>query len=128
VSKKKVKRLFKSIILNAYFSKDFLEPDYQKDNLYKGVPRSHLVEGFDKMLKITCEGIFNMIYQYHIILLLHFTGKDLMNIPFYLLRSMGNMNDRVQSKSKVVYTSVFHSELIKILVMEELKKINLSWE
>jgi hypothetical protein len=60
-------RWFKSMILNATFSKDFLKPDYQKDNLSKGVPRSHLVEGFDKMLKIiqryfTCEGRFNMIY------------------------------------------------------------------
>jgi hypothetical protein len=42
---------FKYMTLNASFSKDFLKPDYQKDNLSKGVPRSHLVEGFDKMLK-----------------------------------------------------------------------------
>jgi hypothetical protein len=126
-------RCFKSMILNASFSKDFLKPDYQKDNLSKGVPRSHLVEGFDKMLKIiqryfTCEGRFNMIYQYHIRILLHFTSKDLMNIPFYLLRSMGKMDDRVQAKSKALDTSVFHSGLIRMLVMEELKKINLSWE
>jgi hypothetical protein len=45
-------RWFKSMTLNATFSKDFLKPDYQKDNLSKGVPRSHLVEGFDKMMKI----------------------------------------------------------------------------
>jgi hypothetical protein len=41
-------RWFKSMTLNASFSKDFLKPDYQKDNLSKGVPRSHLVEGFEK--------------------------------------------------------------------------------
>jgi hypothetical protein len=45
-----------------------------------------------------------------------------MNIPFYLLRSMGKMSDRFQAKSKVVDTSVFHYGLIKMLVMEELKK------
>jgi hypothetical protein len=61
---------------------------------------NHLVEGFDKMLRVIqryfkCEGIFNMIYQYHIRLLLHFTGKDLMNIPFCLFRSMGKMVERV---------------------------------
>jgi hypothetical protein len=65
------------------------------------------------MLKIiqiyfTCEGIFNMIYQYHIRLLLHFIGKDVMNLPFYLFRSIGKMSDRVQAKSKAVDTSVFH--------------------
>ena len=100
-------RWFKSMILNASFSKDFLKLDYQKDNLSKGLPRSHLVEGFDKMLKIiqryfTCEGRFNMIYRYHIRILLHFTCKDAMNIPFYLLRSMGNMSDRVQARMLVV--------------------------
>jgi hypothetical protein len=126
-------RWFKSMTLNVAFSKDFLKPDYQTDNLSKGVPRIHVVEDFDKMLEIiqiyfTCEGRFNMLYQYHIRLLLHFTGKDEMNIPFYLLRSMGKMFDRVQAKSKVVDTSVFHYGLIRMLVMEELKKRKIPWE
>jgi hypothetical protein len=69
-----------------------------------------------------------MIYQYHIGLFLHFTGKDLMNIPFYLFRSMGKMFDRVQAKSKAVDTSIFHSGMIRMLVMEELNKIYLTWE
>ena len=38
------------------------------------------------------------------------------------------MVDRVQAKSKAVDTSVFHSGLIRMLVMEELKKINIAWE
>jgi hypothetical protein len=126
-------RWFKSMTLNASFSKEFLKPNYQTDNLSKGVPRSHLVEGFDKMLKIiqryfTCEGRFNMLYQYHIRLVLHFTGKDEMNIPFYLLRSMVKMSDKVQEKSKVVDTSFFHSGLIRMLVMEELMKRNIPWD
>jgi hypothetical protein len=124
---------FKSMTLNETLSKEFLKPKHQGYNISKGVPRNHLVEEFDNMLKViqryvTCEGRFNMIYQYHIILLFHFIGKDLMNIPFYLFRSMGKMADRVQAKSKVVGTSVLHSGLIMMLVMEELKKINISWE
>jgi hypothetical protein len=51
-----------------------------------------------------------------------------MNIPFYSFRSMGKMVDRVQSQSMAMDTSVFHSWLIKMLVMEELKKRNLTWE
>jgi len=35
------------------------------------------------------------------------------------------MSDRVQAKSKKVDTSVFHSDLIKMLVLEELKKTNI---
>ena len=85
------------------------------------------------MLKViqryfTYEGRFNMIYQYYIRLLLHFTGKYLMNIPFYLFRSMEKMDDRVQAKSKDVDTSIFHSGLIRMLLMEDLKKRNIEWD
>jgi hypothetical protein len=45
-------RWFKSMINNVSFSKDFLKPDYQKEKFSKGLPRSHLVEGFNKRLKI----------------------------------------------------------------------------
>jgi hypothetical protein len=64
------------------------------------------------------EGRFNILYQHHLRILLHFNGKDAMNIHFYFLRSMVKMYDRVQSKSKAVDTSVFHSGLIRMLVME----------
>jgi hypothetical protein len=95
------------------------------------VPRNHLIEQFDKILRIiqryfTCEGRFNTLYQYHIRLLLHFTGKIEMNIPYYLLRSIGKMSDRIQSKSKDVDTSIFHSGLIRMLVSEELGKKDIS--
>jgi len=111
-------RWFKAITLNAYFLREFLKLEHQKDNLSKGVPRNHMSKGFDKMLNIiqryiTCEGIFNMIYQYHIRTLLHFTGKYSMNLPFYLFRSIGKMSDRVQANSKAIDTSFFHSGLIK---------------
>jgi hypothetical protein len=86
---------FKSMSLNSSFSKE-----YQGDNLSKGVPRSHMLECFDKMLRViqryfTYEGRFNMVYQYHIILLLHFTRKESMNLPFYLFRTIGKMSDRI---------------------------------
>jgi hypothetical protein len=119
--------------LNSSFSKEFLKTKYQEDTLSKGVPRSHMLECFDKMLRViqiyfTCEGRFNMVHQYHIKMLLHFTGKEAMNLPFYLFRSIGNISDKVQANSKKVYTSVFHSSLIKMLVMEELRKKKIEWE
>jgi hypothetical protein len=88
---------------------------------------------FDRMLKIiqryfSCEGRFNTLYHYHIRLLLHFTGKVQMNVPYYLLRSIGKMSDRVQAKSKDVDSSLFHSGLIRMLVSEELGKKEISWE
>jgi hypothetical protein len=38
------------------------------------------------------------------------------------------MYDRVQDTSKDVDTSVFHSGLIRMLVLEELRKMNYPWE
>jgi hypothetical protein len=38
------------------------------------------------------------------------------------------MSNRVQAKSKQEHTSVFHSGLIKMLVMEELRNKNTNWE
>jgi len=88
-------------------------------------PRLHFLIG---NISMVCERRFNMLYQYHIRVFLHFIGKNEMNILFYLLRSMGKMSDRVQDKSKAVDTSVFHFGLIRMLVMEELKKRNIPWE
>jgi hypothetical protein len=124
---------FKAMTLNVAFSKEFLKPEYQGDKLSKGVPKNHMLQGFDKMLKViqryfTCEGRFNMIYQYHIRLMLHFTCKYAVNLPFYLFKSIGKISDRVQAKSKAVDTSVFHSRLIKMLVMEESRNKNIDWE
>jgi hypothetical protein len=51
-----------------------------------------------------------------------------MNVPYYLLRSVGKMSDRVQAKSKDVDSSLFHSGLIRMLVSEELGKKENSWE
>jgi hypothetical protein len=87
---------FKAMALDAAYAKDFLKPELQADNITKGVPRNHLIEQFDRILKIiqryfTCEGRFNTLYQYHIRLLLHFNGKIEMNIPYYFLRSIGKI-------------------------------------
>jgi hypothetical protein len=69
---------FKAMSMNSSFSKEILKIEYKVDNLSKGVRRSHIMEYFDKILRFiqtyfTCEGRFNMVYQYHIRLILHFT-------------------------------------------------------
>jgi hypothetical protein len=71
---------FKAMALNSSFSKEFLKSEYQEDNLSKGVPRSHMLEFFDNMMRVikiyfTCEGMFNMVFQYYIKLLLHFVHE-----------------------------------------------------
>jgi hypothetical protein len=124
---------FKAMVLSSPFVKDLFKPEYRANELSKSMPRNQLIEQFDRILKIiqryfTCEGRFNTLYHYHIRLLLHFTGKIEMNVPYYLLRSIGKMSDRVQAKSKDVDSSLFHSGLIRMLVSEELGKKEISWE
>jgi hypothetical protein len=51
-----------------------------------------------------------------------------MNIPYYLLRRIGKMSDRVHSKSKAIDTNIFHFGLIRMLVFEESGNKDISWE
>jgi hypothetical protein len=78
---------FKAVSLSSAYAKDLLKHGHQGSDLSKGVPRNRLIEQFDRILKIiqiyfTCKGRFNTLYQYHIKLLIHFTGKIEMNITY----------------------------------------------
>ena len=68
-----------------------------------------------------------MIYQYHFRLLLHFTDKQPLDLPFFLFRSLGKMVDKVQARPEGSETSIFNHGLIKLLVLEELKNMNRDW-
>jgi hypothetical protein len=45
-----------------------------------------------------------------------------------MVRSIGKMSDRVQAKPTTSSPTLFHSSLIKLLVLEELCKIGKTWE
>jgi hypothetical protein len=52
---------FKTMTLSSSFSKELFKHEYKGDNLSKGVPRSHIIEYFDNILRViqryfTCEG------------------------------------------------------------------------
>jgi hypothetical protein len=65
---------------------------------------------------------------YHFRLLLHFTGKKPLNMPFYLLKSLAKMSSKVQAKPKEANNSIFHHGLIKLIVLEELSRRNKTWD
>ena len=75
----------------------------------------------------TCEGRYHKVYSYHFKLLLHFTGKISLDLPFYLHRSLSKMADKVQEKSEGSETSLFHHGLIKLLVLDELQRLGRDW-
>ena len=68
-----------------------------------------------------------MVYSYHLRLLLHFVGKGSLELPFYLHRILGKMSDNFEIKKEGNETSLFHHGLIKLLVLEELKRLERDW-
>jgi hypothetical protein len=59
---------------------------------------------------------------------MHFTGKKPLNMPYYLFIILGKMVDKVQVCKDPEEPSLFHFSLIKLLVLEELRKMKQDWE
>jgi hypothetical protein len=85
----------KYIILNA--QQDFIFPGEQIEPKGRGVRLSSLpppwpeVEKFVKHY-LTCEGRYQVVYEYDFVMLSHFRHARLVNIPYYLLGCLKNMS------------------------------------
>jgi hypothetical protein len=124
---------FKGMQLDLACYHEFLKPEFRDTDFGATIPRELLLENHSNLLRViqrffTCEGRFTRVYQYHIRLLMHFTGRKPLNLPYYLFRSLGKMDDRVQVRKDQGEPSLFHFSLIKLLVLEELRKRNQDWE
>jgi len=124
---------FKNYKFDTTPCKEFLKEQYVNQDLSKAIPRHYIKEHYALLLTaiqkyLTCEGRYTKVYSYHFKLLLHFTGKTSIDIPFYLFRSLGKMCDKVQYKKDNYETSLFHHGLIKLLVLDSLNKIGRDWE
>jgi hypothetical protein len=113
--------------------KDFIKPDCLNGKIGADIPSQYLLEPFQKLLKVirryfTCEGRFDRVYPYHIRLLMHFTGKKPLNLPFFLYQSLEKMADNVQAKADQPGNNLSHLSLIKLLVVEELRHLNKDWD
>jgi hypothetical protein len=120
---------FKGIPIDVLFYTDFLKTKYRKKKFVATIPREYVLEPYEKLLMViqryfTCEGRFDRVYQYHVILLMHFTRKSPLNLPFYLYRRLGKMEDKVQARDDQLKSSFFHFSLVKLLVVEEIRNIN----
>jgi len=69
---------------------------------------------------ITCEGRYNYIYRFHMRFLLHIVGWINMNLPFFILKSLSKMSNKVQKYHESAITSLAHPCLITSLVYHEL--------
>jgi hypothetical protein len=91
----------------------------------KGIPISFLKvrwHGLLSVLKqfVTCEGHYGLVFLYNIWFLMKFIGFHL-NVSFYLLRILYKMSKRYKRQS--LDSSLFHHNLIKIMLAHHLKTI-----
>jgi hypothetical protein len=112
---------------------EFFKLEFRNSKFSATIPREFLLKSQSDLLRViqkcfTYEGRFDKVREYHIRILMHFTGNNPLNIPFYLFRSLGKMVDKVQLRKEQGDASLFHFSLIKLLVLEELRKINQDWE
>ena len=69
-----------------------------------------------------------MLYQYHIRILMHFTRKIPINLLVYLYKRLGKMENKFQAKFDQLKSILFHFSLVNLLVVEELRKLNMNWD
>jgi len=123
---------FKNFKFDMTPCKEFLKPEYSDSDLNKSVPRNYVKDLYTNLLTciqryLTCEGRYNKVYSYHFKLLLHFTGKTSIDLPFYLFLSLSKMCDKVQLRKEACETSLFHHGLIKLIVLYELQRVGRYW-
>jgi hypothetical protein len=58
---------------------------------------------------VTCEGIFNLIFLYHIRLLMNLKYEKPLNMPYYLLRNLTKMVKSIQRQNKNIERYLFYS-------------------
>jgi hypothetical protein len=109
-----------------------LQPQYRKLQWSEGTSRSWLEPKWAQLLAIlqrylTCEGWYTIVFPCHARLLLHFKGNHLMNIPYFLLKSLKKMAEQVR-KAKDFRGSLFHFGLVKILIKSALSHKQETWD
>ena len=96
---------FKGLKFDMEPCKEFMKPEYADMELNNVIPRSCIKDSYAMLLLnihkyFTCEGRYHKFYTYHFKLLLHFTGKISLDLPFYLHRRLAKMADKVKAKSE----------------------------
>ena len=70
---------------------------------------------------MTCEGHLSSAYVYHLRLLAVFLSFPV-NLPYYLVQSLTKMSSAIKKGPKNISHSLFHHDLVRILIEKELSK------
>jgi hypothetical protein len=84
---------FKGMSLDARCYEDFIKKDCLGGKVETGVPSRYLQGPFQSLMEVsrkyfTYEGRFDSIHSHHIRLLMHFIGRRLLNMHFFLHQSL----------------------------------------
>jgi hypothetical protein len=112
--------------LDVLCYEEFIKPYCLNGKVEAGIPSRYLQEPFRKLLRairkyFICEGRFDIIHTHHIILLMHFTGRRPLNIPFFLHQSLQEMAENIWVEANQPKKKLSHVSLIKLLIVEELR-------
>ena len=65
--------------------------------------------------------------MYHFKLLNHFTGKEAINLPFYLHKALTKMAKQVKAEPTKLTSRLSHHGLITLLIKDALKRKQIEW-
>jgi len=125
-------RWFKTTITKDIEFRSYLRPEHKCITWNKDVPMSYLEEKWKHILKstqvyITREGWYSRVMIYHFKLMNHFTGRTPLNLPYYIHRNLTKMAHQVHAKPNQMQGRLFHHDLIKLIIFEELQRRNRTW-
>jgi len=112
--------------------RSYLLPAHSGITWKKEIPAAFLEPKWRALLKaikvyITCEGRYHRVMFYHFKLLNHFTGREAINLPHYLHKTLEKMSKQVQAKPSKLATRLSHPGLITLLIKELLRKRSIEW-
>ena len=124
-------RWFKNRKVNEGSLLQFLKPECQNPDWNKGIPAKHLQEKWEMAMiaikqYITCEGRYKRLYKFHLRFLLHLTGEQQMNLPFYLIKDLTKISTKIQKNPMAIDSSLAHHSLITMIVFNQVVKTGLS--
>jgi hypothetical protein len=123
---------FKTTIPSNIEFRSYLLPVHKDLIWKKDIPMYYLEQKWQSLLKailvyITCEGCYNRVMFYHFKLLNHFTGRELINLPYLFHKTLMNMARQVKAQPAKVSNRLSHQGLITLHVREALQRKQIEW-
>lgn len=109
----------------------FLKEDNPKPNWSTRLSAKHLKDNWKTAMiavreYITCEGRYEHVYRLHMHFLLHLTGQNRMNLPYFLIKDLIKISKKIQSNPSALETSLSHHSFITMLVFDQIRRNELS--